>query len=126
MFDYPLQPGAAKPPRQTRVNWTQTVTITLAACVGCLLALGACWMLYRHLLGSAIRAKSAELDALQNRIDDTTYKVVRQPTKRPDPAPKPDPVEATVDPVDETEPDTDTTYVPPVIPGTPIETTKAV
>lgn len=130
MFDY--QPGAIQPPKRiSRVNWTQATTITVAAFVGCLLAMAAAVLLYKYMLGKAIQAKQAELNALSNRIDDASYTLVRS---KPIPA-KPAPVvESSTEPntdtdvvkTDDESGETEKPYVPRVMPGEPIKTTLTV
>ncbi|GAB3761408.1 hypothetical protein [Spirosoma pomorum] len=64
-MDYPQPTQLARPTSTGRINWTQTTTMTVAAFIGCLLALTAGLMLYRHLVAKAVRAETARLDQLR-------------------------------------------------------------
>ncbi|GEM_PF-5558089 len=129
-----MQPSAAKPPRMGRVNWTQATTTTVAAFIGCLLALAACVLIYKYMLSDVIRRKQAQLDALSNQVDDITYRVVGPAEKRKPIASYARPVEtADVDQASTPDPETpeadsekQETYVPNRMPGEPIKTTNAV
>lgn len=56
----------------SRVNWTQTTTVTIAAFIGCLAAVAVLVLLMQTLLGKAIRERMAKLDQLDTLIDAST------------------------------------------------------
>lgn len=63
------QQAQVRPARLTRVNWTQTTTILIAAFVGCLTAFALVALAYKYKVGQALRAQSAKLDQVQREID---------------------------------------------------------
>lgn len=64
------QQAVVRAPRMSRINWTQTTTITIAAFLGCLAAMALLFYLYRSFLGKSIRERMARLDQLDSHIDE--------------------------------------------------------
>lgn len=52
----------------SRINWTQTTTITIAAFIGCLGAFAILIVVYKRWIGQAIQKQTAQLDNLEHRV----------------------------------------------------------
>ena len=65
------QQALVRAPRMSRVNWTQTTTITIAAFLGCLGAMALLFFLYRSFLGKSIRERMFKLDLLDSQINES-------------------------------------------------------
>lgn len=62
------QQAIVRAPRMSRINWTQTATITLAAFIGCLAALALLVVVYRSFLAKSHSYRVAKLERLENEI----------------------------------------------------------
>jgi Tfp pilus assembly protein PilO len=64
-MEYPQQTQLVRPTNTGRINWTQTTTMIVAAFIGCLLALFAGLMLYKHLMAKKIKQEATRLDQIK-------------------------------------------------------------
>ncbi|MVM34994.1 hypothetical protein GO755_33510 [Spirosoma sp. HMF4905] len=62
------QQAVVRAPRMSRINWTQTTTITIAAFIGCLAALALLVVVYRSFLAKSHTYRLAKLERIENQI----------------------------------------------------------